>query len=85
MYAATYRSKKKEIADKDKEVKLKRSLSLDSGDENIDNKSVESDKHDSANDYLQDTLGHVLGDVLADCALIRPDDPVAFVADAFER
>ena len=40
---------------------------------------------DSASDYLQDTLGDVLAEILLDCANNRPHNPVAFVALAFER
>ena len=54
---------------------LKRSKSLDN-----EVKIIESECQ-----YLKDTLGDILGDVLSDCALLRPDDPVTFVADAFER
>ena len=40
---------------------------------------------ESASDYLQDTLGDVLAEILLDCANYRPDNPVAFVAQALER
>ena len=40
---------------------------------------------ESASDYLQDTLGDVLAEILLDCAKHRPDNPVAFVALAFDR
>ena len=85
MYTATYRTKKEETDDEDSRTGLKRPLSLDSGVENISNESDENDKQTSASEYLKNALGDVLGDVLSDCALLRPDDPVAFVADAFER
>ena len=83
MYKATYRTKKEETDDEGSKTGLKRSISLDSGVENISNESGENDKNTS--EYLKNALGDVLGDVLSDCALLRPDDPVAFVADAFER
>ena len=64
------------------EGELKRSLSLDSGVENVTNESRESEK---ANEYLKHALGGVLGLVLIDCSLKRPNDPVGFVADAFDK
>ena len=85
MYTAAYRTKKEETGDEDSKTGLKRSISLDSGVENISNESGENDKNTSASEYLKNALGDILGDVLSDCALLRPDDPVAFVADAFER
>ena len=85
MYTATYRTKKEETDDEDSRTGLKRPLSLDSGVENISNESDENDKQTSASEYLKNALGDVLGDVLSDCVLLRPDDPVEFVADAFER
>ena len=45
----------------------------------------ENDKQTSASEYLKNAVGDVLGDVLSDCALLRPDDPVEFVVDVFER
>ena len=85
MYTATYRTKKEETDDEDSRTGLKRPLSLDSGVENISNESDENDKQTSASEYLKNALGDVLGDVLSHCALLRPDDPVEFVADVFER
>ena len=85
MYTATYRTKKEETDDEDSRTGLKRPLSLDSGVENISNESDENDKQTSASEYLKNAVGDVLGDVLSDCVLLRPDDPVEFVADAFER
>ena len=41
--------------------------------------------NDSASDYLHDTLGDVLAEILLECANNRPDDPISFVASAFER
>ena len=35
--------------------------------------------------YYQTTLGSTLTEVLVDCANTRPDDPVAFLADALEK
>ena len=40
---------------------------------------------ESASEYLHDTLGDVLAEVLLDCANNRPDDPIAFLAAAFVR
>ena len=74
MHAATYRSREEEKAD------FKLSSSPDGGVEN----SI-SEKQDAAGEYLENALGDVLGEVLADCAQSRPDDPVAFVADAFAK
>ena len=34
---------------------------------------------------MQTTLGSTLTEVLVDCANTRPDDPVAFLADALEK
>ena len=85
MYTATYRTKKEELDVEDSKTGLKRSISLDSGVENISNESGENDKQTSASEYLKNAVGDVLGDVLSDCVLLRPDDPVEFVADAFER
>ena len=34
---------------------------------------------------VQTALGSTLTDVLVDCANTRPDDPVAFLADALEK
>ena len=39
----------------------------------------------SASDYLHDTIGDVLAEVLLECANNRPDDPIAFVAAALVR
>jgi hypothetical protein len=47
--------------------------------------TVWSTPGESASDYLQDTLGDVLAEILLDCANHRPDNAVAFVASAFER
>ena len=85
MYTATYRTKKEETNYDHSNTGLKRSLSLDSGVENISNESGENDKQRSVSEYLKNSLGDVLGDVLSDCALLRPEDPVEFVADAFEK
>ena len=82
MYTSTYRLQKKEMDGNHEEVKLKRSLSLDRVVENVTNESRESEK---ANEYLKLALGDVLGLVLIDCSLKRPNDPVGFVADAFEK
>ena len=35
--------------------------------------------------FMQTTLGSTLTEVLVDCANTRPDDPVAFLADALEK
>ena len=43
------------------------------------------DKPYTAAEYLENSLGDVLGEVLAKCALKRPDDPITFVAYEFER
>ena len=40
--------------------------------------------NDSASDYLHDTLGDVLAEILLECANNRPEDPISFVASAFE-
>merc|ERR1719322_2323376 len=45
----------------------------------------EEERRDLASDYLQTTLGSTLTEVLVDCANTRPDDPVAFLADALEK
>ena len=76
MYTATYRLQKKEMDGNHEEVKLKRFLPQDSDE------STESEK---ANEYLKHALGSVLGLVLIDCSLKRPNDPVGFVADAFDK
>ena len=47
--------------------------------------NVAEDKPVTAADYLEKSLGDVLGEVLAECALKRPDDPITFVAYEFER
>ena len=39
----------------------------------------------TASNYLQDTLGDVLAEILLECARNRPDNPLAFLAAAFER
>ena len=43
------------------------------------------DKPYTAAEYLENSLGDVLGEVLAKCALKRPDDAITFVANEFER
>ena len=85
MYTATYRLQKKEMDGNDDERGLKSSLSLDSGVENVNNESIQLEKSEAANEYLKHVLGDVLGVVLTDCVLKRPDDPVIFIADAFEK
>ena len=85
MYTATYRLEKKEMDGNDDERGLKSSLSLDSVVENVNNESIELEKSEAANEYLKHVLGDVLGVVLTDCVLKRPDDPVMFLADAFEK
>ena len=47
--------------------------------------NVAEDKPVTAADYLEKSLGDVLGEVLAKCASKRTDDPVTFVANEFER
>jgi hypothetical protein len=47
--------------------------------------SVWSTPGESASDYLQDTVGDVLAEILLECAKYRPDNPIAFVAAAFNR
>ena len=56
------------------------SKSFDTGVED-----VTKDKQDTPAEYLEKTLGNVLGDVLAECALKRPDNPINFVANELER
>ena len=51
----------------------------------IDVDDVTKDKQDTPAEYLEKTLGNVLGDVLAECALKRPDDPINFVSKGLER
>ena len=46
---------------------------------------VTEDKQDTPAEYLEKALGNVLGDILAECALKRPDDPLNFVAEELER
>ena len=43
------------------------------------------DEPDTTAEYLDISLGDVLGEELAECASKRPDDPVTFVANKFER
>ena len=81
MYSANYRSREEEK----EEVQIRESSSVDSGIENAINEPTESEKKDAARKYLENALGDILGEVLTECALKRPDDPVIFTADAFER
>ena len=86
MYTATYRLQKKEMDGNDDDKRgLKSSLSLDCVVENVNNESIKLEKSEAANEYLKHVLGDVLGVVLTDCVLKRPDDPVMFLADAFEK
>ena len=79
MCAATYRSREEE------EVEGERSSSLGIAAERTDKGFEDRKEPDAAGEYLENALGDVLGSVLAECAINRPDDPVTFVANAFEK
>ena len=68
--------------DRTRKVDTKRTLSLESG---IDNVINDTKKKDAASKYLQDVLGDVLEAVLSDCSKKRPPDPIIFIADAFKQ
>ena len=57
----------------------------ESFDTDVEDEDVSEDRQDTPAEYLEKTLGNVLGDVLAECALKRPDDPINFVAKGLER
>ena len=76
MCAATYRAKD--------EGNTKEPINISSSF-NTDVDNVADDRPDTAVEYLEKSLGNVLGEVLAECALKRPNDPVTFVANEFER
>ena len=74
MCAATYRAREEE--------NTREPINISSSfDTDVDN--VTDDKPDTAAEYLEKSLGDVLGEVLAECA--RPDDPITFVAYKFQR
>ena len=76
MCAAIYRAREEE--------NTREPINISSSfDTDVDN--VTDDKPDTAAEYLEKSLGDVLGEVLAECALKRPDDPVTFVAYEFQR
>jgi hypothetical protein len=75
MCAATYR---------DREDNSREPINISASfDTDVDN--VADDKPDAAAEYLEKSLGDVLGEVLAECALKRPDDAITFVANEFQR
>jgi hypothetical protein len=78
MCAATYRARE--------EGNSKEPINISSSfDTDVDLNIVADDKPDTAAEYLETSLGDVLGEVLAECALKRPDDAITFVANEFER
>ena len=54
-------------------------------DRDVEDEDVTEDRQDTPAEYLEKTLGKVLGDVLAECAQKRPDDPINFVSKGLER
>ena len=44
-----------------------------------------SSSEQKASEYLKETLGDALTNILTECAEKRPDDPIAFIADGLER
>ena len=50
-----------------------------------DEKISDNMDDNKASKYLEDVLGDTLTEVLTECAMYRPDDPISFLADAFER
>ena len=78
MCAAAYRSR-------EEEVDGERSPLLSRAAERTVNGQWGGKEPDAAGEYLEQALGYILGAVLAECALNRPDDPVTFVANAFEK
>ena len=81
MYKASFMGKEKENGGNKFKRKIHIPVSIDNHLENGSNKAED----ESANEYLNEVLGDMLGDVLSNCALVRPEDPVAFIADALER
>ena len=76
MCAATYRAREEE--------NTKETINISASfDTDVDN--VADENTDTAAEYLEKSLGDVLGEVLAECALKRPDDPITFVAYEFQR
>ena len=53
--------------------------------ETIETASECLDTSDTASEYLHNTLGKAIAEVLQKCADNRPEDPIAFLADAFEK
>ena len=43
------------------------------------------ENRNSAEIYLNKTLGDILGDILDDCSKIVPEDPILFVANSLEK
>ena len=71
MYKATFMGKEK----------IKMPLPFEKHLENGSNK----DEDESSNEYIKEVLGGLLGNILSNCALMKPEDPLTFIADALER
>ena len=56
------------------------SVSLDEGL----NSSL-SDTQDGCCQYLEDVFGDELRNILTECAIIQPEDPISYVASLLER
>ena len=76
MCAATYTARAEEK--RTEPINISASFDTDVEDET-------EEEPDTAAEYLEKALGDVLGEVLAECAIQRPDDPVTYVANEFER
>ena len=61
--------------------KIKMPLPFEKHLENGSNK----DEDESSNEYIKEVLGDLLGNILSNCALMKPEDPLTFIADALER